>query len=96
MTATGSKKSGPPYKLALEGFPASSDFHPLGIAVWTPIHAQRSTEEDVGLSAFLFVVNHQRSRSTIEIFTLRAAYPTVAVYVRGRMDVYLSYNRLSF
>lgn len=49
------------YSLELNGFPIDSDFHPLGIE----IHPQDQ------FTARLFVVNHRRDRSVIEVFKIK-------------------------
>lgn len=51
-----------PYPLSLEGFPNNKDFHPLGIELFA-----RDSQ-----SARLFVANHRRDRSVIDVFELSA------------------------
>lgn len=54
-----------PLRLSLEGLPSPYDFHPLGIAV----HPMNSDGNGAKV-ARLFVINHQRARSTIDVFDL--------------------------
>ncbi|EGG02615.1 uncharacterized protein MELLADRAFT_91179 [Melampsora larici-populina 98AG31] len=49
------------YSLQLIGFPIESDFHPLGIELYPQDQ----------FTARLFVVNHRRDRSVIEVFQIR-------------------------
>lgn len=51
-------------EIELIGFPEQSDFHPLGINIFRDPGRLGSKDTT------LFVVNHQRNGSTIEIFTL--------------------------
>ncbi|WAQ89037.1 hypothetical protein PtA15_10A460 [Puccinia triticina] len=53
------------YELELTGFPAGKDFHPLGLEL------HQLTEN----SARLFLVNHRRDRSVIEVFKLEFNSP---------------------
>lgn len=57
--------------LALVDFPADADFHPLGL---------EAVELD-GKTNRLFVVNHQRKESTIEVFELSREGATTAKHV---------------
>lgn len=70
------KKSSPsPQRVQLDGFPATSDFHPLGI----DILPATSTEP-----AHLFITNHGRNFSTVEQFKLfdGESAPYRAQYIR--------------
>ncbi|KAI5477787.1 calcium-dependent phosphotriesterase [Pseudohyphozyma bogoriensis] len=60
-------------ELALAGFPDGSDFHPLGIKVWHGGNGGHSTSPDTDT---LFVINHQRHASTIEVFSLASSLPS--------------------
>lgn len=63
-----------PRRLLLDGFPDTSDFHPLGVDV---LPATRTEP------AHLFIVNHGRNYSTVEQFTLVGKeVPYHARYVR--------------
>ncbi|KAF8325170.1 uncharacterized protein EI90DRAFT_2171556 [Cantharellus anzutake] len=53
-------------RLALEGYPIQADFHPLGI----------HTVSSPGKPSTVFIVNHGRSNTTIEIFHLHDSSPT--------------------
>ncbi|PLW27211.1 hypothetical protein PCANC_27725 [Puccinia coronata f. sp. avenae] len=53
------------YELELSGFPAGKDFHPLGLE----LHQLTPS------SARLFLVNHRRDRSVIEVFKLESNSP---------------------
>lgn len=64
-----------PHRLHLDGFPETSDFHPLGVDI---LPATRTEP------AHVFIVNHGRNYSTVEQFTLvgRKEAPYHARYVR--------------
>jgi hypothetical protein len=61
------------HQLPLEGFPATSDFHPLGIDIITPSATEPAT---------LFVINHQRDQTTLEQFKIPIKPPYKAIYIR--------------
>lgn len=58
-----------PIALALNGYPDEADFHPLG----TALHAESGT---------LFVVNHARYSSSVEVFRLSQESPWKLQYVQ--------------
>ncbi|KAA1117844.1 hypothetical protein PGT21_025306 [Puccinia graminis f. sp. tritici] len=60
------------YELDLTGFPAGQDFHPLGLE----LHQLNKN------SARLFLVNHRRDRSVIEVFKLEFNSPSEDSNVR--------------
>lgn len=62
-----------PQKVLLAGYPAHADFHPLGLAV----HSDPATAKHT-----LFVVNHGRNESTVEVFDLAPRAPYAATYRR--------------
>ncbi|KAH9959634.1 hypothetical protein BC827DRAFT_1268692 [Russula dissimulans] len=63
-----------PRRIALEGYPATQDFHPLGIDVY-PARPDSPHSN-------LFVVNHARYNSTIEQFVISWHEPDRARWVR--------------
>jgi len=70
----GARQRQQPRRIALEGYPAAHDFHPLGIDVYPA----RPDEPHSNL----FVVNHARYNSTIEQFVLSWHEPDRARWVR--------------
>ncbi|KZW02750.1 hypothetical protein EXIGLDRAFT_744295 [Exidia glandulosa HHB12029] len=61
------------HKLELLNYPVTADFHPLGVSVFTPPEGTEHT---------LFVVNHGRYNSTVEVFRLAEDAPFAATHVR--------------
>ncbi|EPQ28897.1 uncharacterized protein PFL1_03698 [Pseudozyma flocculosa PF-1] len=86
--------SAPPPADALEivhlvGFPDRLDFHPLGISILEEDGTAKAAGAGKAASPplRLFVVNHQRLRSTVEVFDLeKEPRGWVATYVRSIVD----------
>ncbi|PWN54161.1 hypothetical protein IE53DRAFT_359427 [Violaceomyces palustris] len=67
-----------PVIVKLVGFPSHFDFHPLGTAMYDSPNTKHSS------TTRLFVVNHRRTRSTIEVFDLESkGQGWSATYVRS-------------
>lgn len=80
-------KSEKAVEIELVGYPRTEVFHPLGVRVWP--------SQD-GSTSNMFVVNHGRSRVTIEQFVLDPAKPTKAKYKRTiRSKYFISANALA-
>ncbi|ORY88413.1 hypothetical protein BCR35DRAFT_288971 [Leucosporidium creatinivorum] len=75
-----------PKEVELQGFPESSEFHPLGIEVV----ASPGEEGDR-----LFVINHQALASTIEIFLLTPSPPTARYLTTLRHPSFTAPNSLA-
>ncbi|KAI5116958.1 hypothetical protein M0805_001362 [Coniferiporia weirii] len=69
------------------GYPKGKDFHPLGVAIWP---------SKAGSTSNMFVVNHERLKTTIDQFLLDSANPSSATYVRTiRSKYFVSPNALA-
>jgi len=67
------------HPISLVNYPPNHDFHPLGIAIW-PSH-------DTSPSNF-YVINHARTRTFIEQFTMSPDKPTEAIHIRSIASSY--------
>jgi Arylesterase len=65
--------TGDVHRVPLDGYPLHADFHPLGVDVVPPTAYELAT---------LFVINHARDNTTIEVFHLTDTAPYRATYVR--------------
>jgi len=86
-TSTGSTGQPPNdrvYELELTGFPDGKDFHPLGLQLHQP-NATRS--------ARLFLVNHRRDRSVVEVFKLESNSPDSSTDQLSSRKVSLTWER---
>ncbi|KAH7930169.1 hypothetical protein BV22DRAFT_1079457 [Leucogyrophana mollusca] len=82
-----STKGGEPQRVALQGYPESHDFHPLGLEI---------SPSQSGGPSNLFVVNHARERTTIEQFSLDPTQPQFATWTRTLTSPYfISPNALA-
>ncbi|KAJ7739762.1 hypothetical protein DFH07DRAFT_926855 [Mycena maculata] len=66
-------------RVELKNYPPNYDFHPLGLAI-SPSYGNGTSN--------MFVVNHARTRTVIEQFTLSSAFPGVATHIRTLSSPY--------